>query len=400
MSVKRRDSKNRVLRNGESQRKDGRYAYTYVDANGKQKFLYSWKLEKTDKLPQGKRDCVPLREKIKQLQKDLEDGITDSSFTVLQLVEKYTRQKTGVREGTKKNYRYVLGILKDDPFGSRCISDVKQSDAKEWFIHLYENNLGYGTIGNVRGVIRPAFQMAAEDDMIRKNPFAFSLSTVIANNSVKREAITEEQEKNFLEFIKNDGCYCKYYDEIYILFNTGLRISEFVGLTESNIDFLGGCIKVDHQLLVRTIDGHTQMMVEGTKSANGIRDIPMSDEVAKCFKRIIQKRNPVGNVTIDGMEGFLFITSTGEPSYAEMWHKRFRRICNKYNKTNKTPIPRITPHICRHTFCSKMARRGMNPKMLQYVMGHSDISMTMNVYTHVAYSDIKDEMARICDKWA
>ena len=128
MSVKRRDSKNRVLRNGESQRKDGRYAYTYVDANGKQKFLYSWKLEKTDKLPQGKRDCVPL--------KDLEDWTTDSSFTVLQLVEKYTRQKTGVREGTKKNYRYVLGILKDDPFGSRCISDVKQSDAKEWSIHL------------------------------------------------------------------------------------------------------------------------------------------------------------------------------------------------------------------------------------------------------------------------
>lgn len=398
MSVKRRDSKNRVLRNGESQRKDGRYAYTYVDANGKQKFLYSWKLEKTDKLPQGKRGCVALREKIKQLQKDLADGIADSSFTVLQLVEKYIRQKTGVREGTKKNYRYVLGILGDDPFGSGCISDVKQSDAKEWFIYLHGKGLSYGTVGNIRGIIRPAFQMAVDDDLIRKNPFAFSLAAIIANDSGKREAITEEQEKNFLEFIKNDGCYSKYYDEIYILFNTGLRISEFVGLAESNIDFAGGRVKVDHQLLIRTIDGHSRMIIENPKSENGVRDIPMSSEVAECFKRIIEKRKPSNGIEIDGIKDFLFITKLGEPSHATIWHKRFRNICNKYNKSHEVPIPKITPHICRHTFCSKMARRGMNPKMLQYVMGHSDISMTMNVYTHVTYDDIKDEMARICGK--
>lgn len=399
MSMKRRDSKNRVLRNGESQRKDGRYAYTYVDANGKQKFLYSWKLEKTDKLPQGRRDCVALREKIKQLQKDMEDGIaSDRNYTVFQLVEKYTRQKAGVREGTKKNYRYVLGILKDDSFGNRLVGSVKQSDAKEWFIALNRNNRCYGTIESIRGIIRPAFQMAVDDDMIRKNPFDFPLSTVIKNNTKKREAITEEQERNFLDFIKNDRCYGKYYDEIYILFNTGLRISEFVGLTESNIDFTGGCIRVDHQLLMRTVDGHTQMMVESTKSANGVRNIPMSNEVAECFRRIIEKRKPSNGTEIDGIRDFLFITKLGEPSHATIWHQRFRNICSKYNKSHEIPIPKITPHICRHTFCSKMAKKGMNPKMLQYVMGHSDISMTMNVYTHVTYDDIKDEMVRVCGR--
>ena len=398
MSIKRRDSKNRVLRNGESQRKDGRYAYTYVDVNGKQKFLYSWKLEKTDKLPQGKRECVALREKIRQLQKDLEDGITDSSFTVFQLVEKYTRQKTGVREGTKKNYRYVLGILKNDPFGSKYIRDVKQSDAKEWFIGMHENNLGYGTIGNIRGIVRPAFQMAVDDDMVRKNPFGFSLSAIIANDSGKREALTEEQEKDFLDFVKNDRCYGKYYDEIYVLFNTGLRISEFVGLRESNIDFEGGCIKVDHQLLIRTVDGHSRMMVENTKSAHGVRDIPMSDEVSGCFRRIIEKRKPSNETEINGIKDFLFITKLGEPSHATIWHKRFRNICSKYNKSHEVPIPKITPHICQHTFCSRMAKRGMNPKMLQYIMGHSDISMTLNTYTHVTYDDIKEEMIRVYSK--
>ena len=75
MSEKRRDNKNRILRNGESQRKDGRYAYKYTDATGKQQFVYSWKLEKTDKLPEGKRDCLSLREKEKQILRDLDDQI-------------------------------------------------------------------------------------------------------------------------------------------------------------------------------------------------------------------------------------------------------------------------------------------------------------------------------------
>ena len=75
MSKKRRDSKNRVLRSGESQRKDGRYAYKYIDTFGKPQFVYSWKLVPTDKTPAGKRDDISLREKEKEIQKDLDDGI-------------------------------------------------------------------------------------------------------------------------------------------------------------------------------------------------------------------------------------------------------------------------------------------------------------------------------------
>lgn len=75
MSEKRRDNRNRILRNGESQRKDGRYAFKYIDATGKPQFVYGWKLEKTDKLPTGKRDDLSLREKEKLIQKDIDDQI-------------------------------------------------------------------------------------------------------------------------------------------------------------------------------------------------------------------------------------------------------------------------------------------------------------------------------------
>ncbi len=248
MSVKRRDNKNRILRNGESQRSDGRYAYVYVDDNGKQKFLYSWKLENTDKVPQGKRDCISLRDKIKMLKKDLDYGIVSNGgdMTVLQLVQKYVGQKTGVRHNTQANYNFVINIIKKEAFGSKRIDKVKLSDAKEWLIKLQSDGRGYSTIHTVRGVVRPAFQMAVDDDLIRKNPFEFMLATVVVNDSVTREAITRKQERTFLEFVKNDKHFCKYYDGIYILFNTGLRISEFVGLVKSDIDFENRKIKVDH----------------------------------------------------------------------------------------------------------------------------------------------------------
>ena len=119
MSEKRRDNKNRILRSGESQRKDGRYAYKYTDATGKQQFVYSWKLEKTDKLPEGKRDCLSLREKEKQILRDLDDQIAPrgGEMTVLALVQKYILQKTGVRPNTEAGYQTVINILKKEKFG-------------------------------------------------------------------------------------------------------------------------------------------------------------------------------------------------------------------------------------------------------------------------------------------
>lgn len=395
MSVKRRDNKNRVLRNGESQRPDGRYAYVYVDANGKQKFLYSWKLENTDKVPQGKRDCISLREKIKMLKKDIDDGIVThgGEMTVLQLVQKYVGQKTGVRHNTEANYKFVINIIKKEAFGEKRIDKIKLSDAKEWLIKLQSDGRGYSTIHTVRGVVRPAFQMAVDDDLIRKNPFEFMLATVVVNDSVTREAITRKQERDFLEFVKNDKHFCIYYDAIYILFHTGLRISEFVGLVKSDIDFETGKIKVERQLQRKR---NMEYIIEDTKTPSGVRYIPMTPEVRQCFRRIIEKRkNPKTEPMIDGCAGFLFLDKNDMPMVALHWEKYFQHIVEKYNKIYKVQMPKITPHVCRHTFCSNMAKSGMNPKTLQYIMGHSDIGVTLNTYTHVGYEDAEKEMKRV-----
>lgn len=397
MIEKRRDNRNRILHNGESQRQDGRYAYKYKDINGETKFVYSWRLDKNDRAPAGKPRDLSLREKERQIQQDLFNQIVPNggNLTVLELVQKYLSLKVNVRHNTQANYNFVVGILKKEAFGSLRIDKVKLSDAKAWLIKLQKDGRGYSTIHSVRGVVRPAFEMAVQDDLIRKNPFGFELATVVVNDSVTREAITRAQERAFLKFIQEDNCYRKYYDGIYILFNTGLRISEFCGLTISDIDFQNKRIRVDHQLQRKR---DMEYIIEDTKTKSGERYVPMSQQVVECFRRVIANRKPPKQEPIiDGYTGFLFLDKNGMPMVALHWEHYFKDILNKYNSIYKVQLPKITPHVCRHTFCSNMARSGMSPKTLQYIMGHSDISVTLNTYTHLTFDDAKAEFDRVAE---
>ncbi|MBE6958977.1 MAG: site-specific integrase [Ruminococcaceae bacterium] len=398
MSEKRRDNRNRILHVGESQRPDGRYAYKYKDLNGDYKFVYSWRLDKNDRTPAGKAREPSLREKERQIQQDLFNKVIPNGgeLTVLELVEKYLSLKVNVRHNTLANYKFVLNILKKEAFCQTRIDRVKQSDAKAFLIKLQKKDgRGWSTIHAIRGVIRPAFEMALQDDLIHKNPFQFELASVIINDSVTRDAITRAQERAFLKFIQEDKHFSKYYDGIYILFNTGLRVSEFCGLTISDIDFKKKRIRVDHQLQ-RTRD--MVYVIEETKTKSGERFVPMSNEVMESFRRIIKNRpKPFTEPMIDGYTGFLFLDKNDMPMVALHWEHYFKHIRNKYNSIYKIQLPKITPHVCRHTFCSKMAHSGMNPKTLQYIMGHADVSITLDTYTHVKFDDAKAEFERVLE---
>ena len=314
-------------------------------------------------------------------------------MTVLDLVKKYLSQKTDVRHNTEANYSFVLNIIRKEDFGRQRIDRVKLSDAKCWLIKLQQDGRGYSSIHSIRGVVRLAFQMAVDDDLIRKNPFEFQLATVVVNDSVTREAITRKQERAFLEFVKGDKHFSRYYDGIYILFKTGLRISEFVGLTLADLNMKNRKISVNHQLQRKR---NMEYIIEDTKTSSGTREIPMTDDVYQCFQRIIANRpKPKTEPMIGGRCGFLYLDKDGKPMVALHWEHYFKHICQKYNSIYKVKMPKVTPHVCRHTFCSNMAKSGMNPKTLQYLMGHSDISVTLNTYTHLGFEDAQAELKRV-----
>ena len=392
----RRDNRRRILRTGESQNKEGRYVYKYINSLGEQKFIYSWKLVPTDRVPKGKRDDISLREKIAEVQRDLSDGIDTAGkkMTVCQLYEKKNNLRKNIRRNTVKGRQQFMNVLKKDPFGSMSIDSVKQSDAKEWAIRMSENGIAYNSIKNYMRSLRASFYMAIQDDYVRKNPFDFVLSDILDDTRKEKTALSLEQEEALLTFAKSDRTYKKYYDELVILLETGLRISEFCGLDLNvAVDMKNKSILVEHQLLKDTETGYC---TEKPKTKSGIREIPMTDKAYDAFQRLIKSRKKTEPIVIDGYSNFLMLNGKGLPQVASSYNMVLKGLVKKYNKTHDDELPEISPHSLRHTFCTKMANKGMTPNTLQYIMGHSDISMTLNYYAHGSFGSAKAEMERIC----
>ncbi|MDE7446250.1 MAG: site-specific integrase [Lachnospiraceae bacterium] len=395
MAEKRRDHKNRVLRLGESQRKDGRYAYKYTNALGNVQFVYAWKLVPTDKTPAGKRDDRSLREKEAAIQKDLADGIDTlgKKMTVCELYEKQTRHRGNVRYNTRKGRERLMKLLEADKLGSCPIDQVKPSDAKEWALRMKAKGISYKTISNDKRSLKAAFYTAIQDDYIRKNPFDFQLNTVIEDDTAAKVPLTPKQEESLLAFMQEDHIYQKYRDEVIILLGTGLRVSELCGLTERDLDFETRVIHIDHQLLRSTETGY---YIEKPKTQSGIRQIPMRKDVYEALKRVVESCKGAKPVTIDGYSNFLFRNRDGCPKTNVNYDGMFRGLVKKYNKCHKKALPEVmTPHTLRHTFCTNLANAGMNPKALQYLMGHSNITMTLDYYTHATVASARAEMERV-----
>ena len=143
-------------------------------------------------------------------------------------------------------------------------------------------------------------------------------------------------------------------------------------------------------------DDFYKFMMVGRRVVDGIGVLGAEHEVAEMFRSIIEDRPQYKTEKIvAGYSGFLFLDKDGMPLVAMHWEHRFNSMVGRYNEIYKVQMPNITPHVCRHTYCSNQAKAGMNPKTLQYLMGHSDIAVTLNVYTHVGLEDAENELRKM-----
>lgn len=387
MAEKRKDNKGRVLKDGESQRKNGSYEYRYFDIRKKRHSVYA-------------KSLAELREKERGIQRDLDDGIDYAAgrITVFELVERYLSQRRPEKHSTAVNYNFVKNLLKKEKFCGRKIDTVKPSDGKAFFLKLHDDGYSFSTIHTVRSVLKPAFELAVEDDAVRRNPFAFPLNGVISNDSEKRKALSAEEKKRLLTFLENDECGRRYYDVVVILLGTGLRISELCGLTKADVDFEAGRIQVNKQLLRGRMSGVSRLILETPKSECGVRYIPMLDcAVIEAFHRVIQARqSPKVEHIVGGHSGFLFLDKNGTPKTAVGFEHALCRLMRKYNQLHDDVL-KVTPHILRHTFCTELISAGMEISSVSYLMGHSNASTTLGVYTHGQYETAEKAFAGIVE---
>ena len=384
MSEKRKDKKGRIFRSGEGQRPNKTYFYRY-HRNGDKKWshVYAPTLEE-------------LRQKEEVIQRDLLDGIdyAGGEITVAELVDRYINLRRGLKENSMRAYGSAINRIHTDPFGSRMIRSVRLSDGKGWFVSLHDKGLKQNTIGILQSVLRPAFEMAVDDDMIRKNPFKFKLSDVIPNDAYVRSALTKAQQERYLQFIRDHG-KDNYYDDIVILLGTGLRVSELYGLTKADIDFDRRCIHINKQLC-RTAD--KPYFIAPPKTSSGNRSIPMTDTVYMAFRRVLENRgHPKVEVMVGGYSGFLFLDKDGKPKVAMHLENYMRGMQRKYIKKHGNTLSRVTPHVLRHTFCTNAQQAMLDVKSLQYLMGHSTASVTLDVYTHSDFESAERAFRQIAE---
>lgn len=380
MSEKRKDSKGRVLKDGESQRANGTYDYRYTDIHKKRRCIYA-------------KSLTELRKKEDELRRDMADGIDYAAgeMTVAELVDRYMNLKRGLKQNSLRSYGSAVKRIHADPFGQKPIKTVKLSDAKGWFVFLHDSGIKQNTIGVLQSVVRPAFEMAVDDDIIRKNPFKFKLSDVVPKDAYVRDALTKEQQEKYLQFVQD--CGGNYYDDIVILLGTGLRVSELYGLTRADIDFDRRCIHVRRQLC-RTAEN--PYFVTPPKTKSGIRNVPMTDAVYMALMRVVKARtSPKVELLVDGHSGFLFLDKSGMPKVAMHLENYMRHVRKKYATQQGTDFPNVTPHVLRHTFCTNAQRAGIDVKSLQYFMGHSNASVTLDVYTHSDYDSAEKAFQKI-----
>lgn len=252
------------------------------------------------------------------------------------------------------------------------------------------------------------FEMALDDDVIRKNPAKNALKGYGTEPKIK-EALSVQQQKMLFEFVERSTCYRKHLPMLEIMVGTAVRVGELTGLTWSDIDLQSAEIKIDHQLIYKNYGSGCCFHVSKPKTAAGERVIPITMKIRKALKeqRIMQFQLGINhNIEVDGVSGFVFTAKNGNPLATNAVNNILYNIIKAYNKEEELMaynqqrkpefLPKISARTLRHTGCTRMAESGMDAKVLQYIMGHTNISITFDTYTHITDKErIKKEFLKV-----
>lgn len=382
---KNKPSRKRLRANEFYNPKTKRYEYRYKDVFGKNRVVSSYRLEPTDQVPKGKKSGQSLREKEAEINALLENNIDidGAKLTLLEVVERYLEylyNRKDLSRNTKIGYNVTVNTLKQYKLGYMEIGKIRPEHCEEWLADMKKKYRG-SSIQSQISLIKRTFEYAIDYDYIAKNPF--KRITTDRSDSKHMEAIPVDEMNRFLDFCQADSHSKHCYEMIYILFWTGLRASELCGLTVDNIDMENHLIKVEKQL---QCFNHKHVVTK-PKTSNGVRYIPMTDGVYKCFEAVLRNRYLKGDIEPvcydergNSYEGFVFLATRSRKTIVRAHVEEYLQNCIKrYNMANHSnPIRKFEPHICRHTFATNM--QGLPLKTLQSILGHGNVRTTMNHY--------------------
>lgn len=363
----RKDSKGRNLKEGESQRKDGSFMYRWTDSFGKRRCIYA-------------PDLNSLRQKEKEILKTTLCGgnYEGGTMTVGEYLRQYLDHKKDIRESTSIVYDSTAKRIAGKPIEKMRLSEVKYIHAQHFLESLQENDgLSFNTIAKTKNFFRTIFAEAVKNDFCLKNPFDCTLSG-ITKDTKKKEAISPEKFEKYLAFAREYAKQPMLPDIVQLLYHSGLRISECVGLTAKDIDLKRRTLSINKQL----VRGRNGVHITEPKTESANRCVPLDDvafEICRKYMKQPRKITPC----IDGVTGFLFVTRNGNVESKNTVEDFMLRVKQKWDEKNLgNAMKNFTPHVLRHSFCTNLINQGANLKAVQNIMGHSSVSVTLDIYSH------------------
>ena len=394
MAGKRKDNKGRVLPPNVSQKTDGRYIW--------RKLIEGKTYTVTDNDLQG------LKAKIINKESDIQNGTCRDlgKATLNQYFDKYINLVDGIKPATKENYKsYWKWYIADSTIGKKQLRKIHNTEIVEVYKKLSEK-LAYTTLQYVNNILYNCLDCAVHDDkLLPSNPCVRALSKIRKQEPKHREALTIEQQRLFIEYMAASRAYSIYLPLFAFFLGTGTRLGEATGITWNDIDLKESTVSINHTLSYRAIEGKRAFFISTPKTKGSFREIPLIDDLKKQL--IIQKRYQLEagikrGYSIDNYSNFVFTTRNGVPFTPEAVNLVIRKVIEGSNlqeqeraaaeKRAPVLLPHFSAHVLRHTFCTRFCENENNIKVIQCVMGHSNIKTTMDIYNHATKEKTEEVM--------
>lgn len=350
------------LGKGITQRKDGLYQARYTDSRGGRRTIYNSSLTEIKKELKHKNKSPCLKK----------------SYTLREWFDVWiTTFKLNCRRSTLGTYRRSIQVLLNK-IGDYYLDDLNAMTLQVAFNELKSDSQRK----NMRIILSDMFVKAIDAGYISSNPMLMVNTKKDHKPKQERRVLTEEEEKTFLKYAEKS----KFYNLFIVALNTGMREGELMALRLKDIDFEENVIRVNG-----TLTYLPNCEIQEPKTASGFRTIPMTKKVQQAIKNQLEYNKKIRrNNPSDEYKDFIFINIHGKPLRPEGIRSAIESVLKKINK--EEPFERLTAHCFRHTFATRAIERGMQPKVLQKILGHASLSMTMDLYCHVSDNSLHEAM--------
>ena len=367
-----RNLKGKELGEGIYQQANGTYCARFIDRFGKRKSKRSKKLQE---VRQWLADATYINE-----HSDIEQAtnmMVDAWFEYWIDVKKKTVRPNTVRNYTERYNKNIQKII-----GRKILTEVKPIHCQKIFTDMAEEGYKTSTIYQTRIAHLNMLEFAKENEVILSNPCKKSVKSDMGKPSQKKEALTIDIQKKFIEYAKGQS----YENQFRFILQTGLRTGELVGLKWEDIDFSKKAIRIQRSMEYRYSVG--EWRIGEPKSKAGYRTIPLTDETIRILTEQKEKNKNIKKIQEEWYE-FIFLSRKGEPVKNSAYDTALFKICDK------AKINRFSMHVLRHTFATRCIEGGMMPKTLQKILGHSNIGITMNLYVHITEDEKQKEIDKV-----